>query len=167
MSARLRRLLACAALAAAAGACAAPQILPAPAPHFALSDLSGKKVALSDFLGHPVLVDFWATWCEPCRQSLPSYGKLFAARRASGFAVLGVSEDDPKTDVAAFALKNAVAYPLLRDPKRAAFNSFRVRGLPTAFLIDADGRIVRRWDSYNEGTVYEVEQALAALEKKK
>jgi len=128
-----------------------------------LTDLSGKKVALSDFRGHPVLVDFWATWCEPCRTSIPVYGKLFNQRRGSGFTVIGIDEDDAKTDVVAFAQKNSIPYPLLRDPKRAAFNKFHVRGLPTAFLIDADGKIVRRWDTFNDGTLFEVQTALDSL----
>jgi peroxiredoxin len=151
------------ALAVVLGACVTPAPAPTVAPGFTLTDLSGKKVALSDFRGHPVLVDFWATWCEPCRMSIPVYAKLFNERRGSGFTVVGIDEDDEKIDVAAFAQKNSIPYPLLRDPKRAAFNSLRVRGLPTAFLIDANGRIVRRWDTFNDGTLFEVEAALGAL----
>ncbi len=114
-----------------------------------------------------MLVDFWATWCEPCRDSIPTYGRIFTEHRASGFTVLGIDEDDPKTDVAGFARKNSIAYPLLRDPDRRAYDAFAVRGLPTAFLIDAQGRIVRRWESFDAGTVFEVETALSALEAKK
>jgi peroxiredoxin len=154
-------------LAACLAACATPQTLPMPAPNFALPNLNRKTVFLSDFKGHPVLVDFWATWCDPCKESIPAYEKLYAEQKASGFAVVGIDEDDEKADVAVFARKNSIVYPLLRDPGRAAYDSFRVRGLPTAFLIDRDGRIVRRWDSFNEGTVYEVAQALAELEAKK
>ena len=154
-------------LACALGACAAAPTLPAPAPDFVLTDLSGKTVRLSDFRGRPVLVDFWAAWCVPCRESIPGYEKIFEARRAAGFVVVGVDEDDAKTDVAEFARKNAVAYPLLRDPERRAYNAFRVRGLPTAVLIDAQGRMASRWDSFNAGTLYEVEQALDALGTKK
>ena len=157
------------ALACALGACAAA---PTPgasvlAPDFQLQDLSGKTVRLSDFRGHAVLVDFWAAWCDPCRESIPGYGKIYEARRAAGFAVLGVDEDDAKTDVAAFARAHAVAYPLLRDSDRRAYEAFRVRGLPTAILIGPDGRIARRWDSFDAGTLYEVERALDDLEPRK
>jgi thiol-disulfide isomerase/thioredoxin len=114
-----------------------------------------------------VLVDFWATWCDPCKESIPAYEKLYAEQKESGFVVVGIDEDDEKADVAVFVRKNSIVYPLLRDPRRAAYDSFHVRGLPTAFLIDADGRIVRRWDSFNEGTVYEIGQALADLQAKK
>ena len=161
------RVLFVLALSCAAAACSGAPALPSSSPDFELSDLSGKTVRLADFRGHPVLVDFWATWCQPCRESIPSYGKLFAARRASGFSVVGIDEDDAKVDVAEFARKNSIAYPLLRDPDRRAFDSFRVRGLPTALLIDAQGRIARRWDTFDAGTLYEVEQALDSLETKK
>jgi peroxiredoxin len=160
------RLLALASL-VAAGACVTPQSPPVPAPDFDLTDLAGKSIRLSDFRGRPVLVDFWATWCDPCRESIPSYEKLFAKRRDSGFTVVGIDEDDAATDVDAFAKANAIPYPLMRDPKRVAFESFGVRGLPTAFLVDADGRVVRRWDTFDKGTLYEVEQALDALLPKK
>jgi peroxiredoxin len=163
----VRRALLASALALAFGACAAPQTFPSPAPEFALPDLNRKTMFLSDLRGHPVLVDFWATWCDPCRESIPSYEKLYMERRDAGFVVVGIDEDDEKADVAVFARKNGIAYPLLRDPKRVAYDAFRVRGLPTAFLIDGKGRIVRRWDAFNAGTVYEVEQALAALVPKK
>ena len=162
----MRSTLIAAALAALA-ACAGAPPSGGPAPDFVLRDLSGKSVRLSDFRGHPVLVDFWATWCVPCRESIPAYGKLTADRRLSGFTVIGIDEDDLKTDVAAFAKANAVAYPLLRDPNRRAFDAFRVRGLPTAVLIDASGNVVRRWDSFNAGTMYEVGQALDEIGSKK
>lgn len=163
----MTRALILAALACALAACAGAPALNEPAPDFTLKDLSGKAVKLSDFRGHPVLVDFWATWCVPCRDSIPAYDRIYAERRASGFTVVGIDEDDAKTGVAEFAKKNSIAYPLLRDPDRAAFDAFRVRGLPTAVLIDADGKVVRRWDTFDGGTAYQVEQALDALEPKK
>ena len=151
----------------ALSACAGAPPYPAIAPDFVLTDLSGKTVRLSDFRGHPVLVDFWATWCVPCRESIPVYKKLFEERRAGGFVVAGIDEDDAATDVAAFSSKNAISYPLLRDPGRRAFNAFRVGGLPTAFLIDAEGRIRGRWDTFDSGTAYEVEHAVDVLQPKK
>ena len=160
------RLLLIAAI-ALVGACAEAPLAVVPAPDFVLTDLSGKTVRLSDFRGHPVLVDFWATWCDPCRASIPVYAKLFKDRGGSGFAIVGIDEDDAKVDVAAFAAKNSIPYPLLRDPERSTFAAFGASGLPSAFLIDAEGKIVRRWDGFDSGTAYDVEGAIDALQPKK
>src|SRR5689334_4209825 len=113
----------------------------AAAPGLSLKDVSGKAVRLEDLRGKVVLVDFWATWCDSCLDSLPVYEKLYESRRKDGLVVLGVDEDARSKGVAAFAAQRGVGYPVLLDPDRDAYYAWRVRGLPTAFLLDADGRI--------------------------
>jgi peroxiredoxin len=113
------------------------------APGLSLKDLAGKPVRLEDLRGKVVLVDFWATWCDSCLDSLPVYEKLYETRKADGLVVLGVDEDARAKGVAAFAAKRGVTYPVVLDADKDAYYAWRVRGLPSAFLIDADGHVAR------------------------
>lgn len=112
---------------------------------FALPDISGKAVRLSDFKGQVVLVDFWATWCAPCLEELPDIKALYGKHKDRGFTIVGISIDDMgKEIVAPFVKENQVPYPILLagvDP----VEGFPVRGLPTAYLIDRRGFIVKKY----------------------
>lgn len=112
---------------------------------FALPDLAGKTVRLSDFKGRAVLVDFWATWCGPCLDELPDLKALYAKYKDRGFTIVGISIDDMgKEVVGPFVRENQVSYPILLagpDPVQG----FQVPGLPTAYLIDRRGFIVKRY----------------------
>lgn len=112
---------------------------------FALPDLAGKTVRLSDFKGRVVLVDFWATWCIPCLEELPDLKALYAKHKERGFVIVGISIDDMgKEVVGPFVKENQVPYPILLtdlDP----VEGFPVRGLPTAYLIDRRGFVVKKY----------------------
>ena len=153
MRARLGAVL----LAALAAACAGAPARRA-APDLALRDLAGRTVALSSLLGRPLLLDFWAPWCDPCRASIPHYEGL-AAR---GLRVVGVAEDDPAT-VAAFVKTNGPSYAVLLDPDGRAMRAFGARGLPTVFLLDARGRVRGRWSGFDASVAAAVDAAAAAL----
>ncbi|UPT75483.1 MAG: TlpA family protein disulfide reductase [Elusimicrobiota bacterium] len=114
------------------------------APEFVLPDLSGKTVSLSSFRGKPVLVNFWATWCDTCRVEMPDLEALF--RRSGGrYAVIGLSMDENANSVVPpFVKEHELTFPMLIADRKASV-AYAVRGLPAAFLIDADGRIARRW----------------------
>ena len=118
---------------------------PRPAADFALPDLTGKTVRLSDFKGQVVLVDFWATWCIPCIEELPDLKALYDKHKDRGFTIVGISIDDMgKEVVGPFVKENQVPYPILLaglDP----VEGFPVRGLPTAYLIDRRGFIVKKY----------------------
>ncbi len=129
-------------LALALAACGAPAGS-RQAPELSLPDLSGKTVSLSALRGKPVLVNFWATWCDSCREEMPALEEL--SRRSGGrFSVIGVSLDEEAAAVPAFAKQHKLTFPLM-IADRAAVAGYAVRGLPATFLIDAEGRIVRRW----------------------
>jgi peroxiredoxin len=113
------------------------------APAIVLPDPSGKIVSLESFRGKPVLVNFWATWCPSCREEMPALEDLFR-RSGEKFSIIGVSlDDDPKT-VPPFARKYGLTFPLPIADRKVAL-AYAVRDLPATYLIDADGRIVRRW----------------------
>lgn len=115
------------------------------APALSLKDLSGKTVDLADYRGKPVLLNFWATWCDSCREEMPALEDLNRRRAAEGVVVLGVSlDEDAASVVPPFVREHGLTFPIL-IADRGVVSGYAVRGLPTAYLIDADGLISRRW----------------------
>ncbi len=115
------------------------------APTFTLTDIKSKKVSLSDFKGKVVLLNFWATWCVPCREEMPPLNKLYTDLKNEGFVVLGVSIDPSETPVKSFVTEKNIMYPVLMDSeKEVYFDLYAVLVLPTSFLIDKDGMIVEK-----------------------
>ncbi|MGI8587644.1 MAG: redoxin domain-containing protein [Chloroflexia bacterium] len=119
----------------------------ATAPNFTLRDLSGKIVSLSDFHGRPVLINFWATWCDPCRRELPTIQAAYAQRQASGpqaaqgLAILGVAVESDPAIVTSFQKEFGLAYSILPDEADQIKNLYRVGPIPTSFFIDRQGTI--------------------------
>jgi cytochrome c biogenesis protein CcmG/thiol:disulfide interchange protein DsbE len=112
------------------------------APDFALKDADGRTVHLSDYRGKVVLLDFWATWCGPCRMEIPWFIEMQRDNRDRGFEVLGVSMDDNGwEDVKPFLAEMKVNYRILIGDDRTAEVYGGVESLPTTFLIDREGRI--------------------------
>jgi cytochrome c biogenesis protein CcmG/thiol:disulfide interchange protein DsbE len=134
----------------------------APAPEFTLPDTSGTLVSLEALRGKVVAVNFWATWCGPCREEIPDLAKVYAAHRGKCFEMLGVAEESGGRDeVLPVAQKLGVNYPVLLDDEGKAGDAFRIPGYPRTFLIDVDGRIRKIF----EGPVgsEDLERALAPL----
>jgi thiol-disulfide isomerase/thioredoxin len=117
----------------------------APAPDFALQSLDGKTVRLSDFRGKAVLLNFWATWCTPCRLEMPWFVELQKQYGPQGLEVLGVAMDDAGKDkIAKFAQDMGVNYPVLLGKESVGDEYGGVEYLPTSFYIDRDGKVVAR-----------------------
>ncbi|MBZ5584209.1 MAG: TlpA family protein disulfide reductase [Acidobacteriia bacterium] len=113
-----------------------------PAPDFALKDADGRTVRLSDYHGKVVLLDFWATWCDPCKFEIPWFMDMQRRQKDRGFAVLGVSMDDAGWEtVKPFVTRMGVNYRVLMGNDEAAQLYGGVDALPTTFLIDRQGRI--------------------------
>jgi thiol-disulfide isomerase/thioredoxin len=136
-----------------AGAPAAKSAIPADAgtigsqaPGFELADLSGKKVTLADFKGKVVILDFWATWCGPCREEIPDFVKLQAKYKGQGLEIVGLSLDDGGEGVVRpFAEKHNVNYTMLLANPETADRYGGVVGIPTTFVLDRQGRIVKKF----------------------
>lgn len=113
---------------------------------FTLKDIEGKDVLLSAYRGQVILLDFWATWCAPCKVEIPGLVELYSKYRQRGFVVLGVSVDDPVSRIKPFAAALQMNYPVLvgagRDDLQAAFGP--LYGFPTSFLISRDATICVR-----------------------
>jgi peroxiredoxin len=127
------------------GATRQPEIKGQVAPDFTLESLDGKTVRLSDFRGKAVLVNFWATWCQPCKIEMPWFEEMQQQYGPNGFQVLGIAMDDAsKEDIAKFAKDMGVNYPILIG-KEAVGNAYGgVQFLPSSFFIDRDGKVVDR-----------------------
>jgi cytochrome c biogenesis protein CcmG/thiol:disulfide interchange protein DsbE len=123
-----------------------------PAPEFTLEDLSGRKVALSDQKGKLVFLNFWATWCPPCKDEMPAMQKVFEQSDKKRFVMLAVNVKEGKKVVKAFADKNGYAFPILLDTKAEVSRKYRVRSIPTTFIIDQEGNAIgmisggREWE---------------------
>ena len=114
------------------------------APAFTLKTEDGRKVSLADYKGKAVLVNFWATWCVPCKLEMPWFVELHKQYGPEGFEILGVNEDEAKDrpQIAKFAKKIGVNYPILMGSDAAAKAYGGVEVLPTSFYIGRDGKIV-------------------------
>jgi len=114
------------------------------APDFALTDLRGKTVRLADFKGKIVLLDFWATWCKPCREEIPDFVELQKQYAEKGFTLLGISLDEEGAAVVKpFAEQFGINYPVVIGNTQVTAAYGGIQALPTAFLIGRDGRILR------------------------
>lgn len=119
-----------------------------PAPDFALHTLEGKTVRLADFAGRPMLINFWATWCGPCRAEIPSLVELQTQYGAEGkdVVILGISVDDPIEKLKPYATQMKMNYPVLvgngRDDVQDAFGP--LWGIPVTVFIDREGRIAKK-----------------------
>jgi cytochrome c biogenesis protein CcmG, thiol:disulfide interchange protein DsbE len=113
-------------------------------PKLDLQGLDGRKVELSGLKGRVVLVNYWATWCEPCIEEMPSLERLQAKLRGRPFEVLAVNYGESAAKVSAFVSKMKLSLPVLLDPYKRSVEAWKVRGLPMTFLVDAEGH-VRYW----------------------
>lgn len=114
------------------------------APDFALQDLDGKKVSLSDFKGSVVIVNFWATWCGPCRATIPGLENLYRKYSPKGLVLLGISLDDGGWDyVKSFKQEYGISYPILKGNSDVA-SKYMVRTIPFIVIVGRDGQVHNR-----------------------
>ena len=151
-------------LAAPAGL-AGPLAPAAPAPDFTLRTLEGQKLRLGEQRGQVVLVNFWATWCGPCRQEMPHLNKLYEKYKSSGFVLLGVNVDDDATQAAGVASKLGVKFPVLPDSDKRVSRQYDLSAMPSTVLIDRDGRVRYLHRGYQNGYEVTYDQQIRELLK--
>lgn len=111
------------------------------APDFALETLDGQTVTLSDLQGQAVLVNFWASWCLPCREEMPAIQQVYEQYHDQGFVVLAVNLQEQDAQVAAFADQLGLTFPILMDRDGSVFDRYQVSALPSTFFVDQAGVI--------------------------
>ena len=116
------------------------------APTLALNGLDGIQHALSDYAGHVVLVNLWATWCPPCKAEMPILQDFFEKHRNEGFIVLGIEDGDPIADVNSFVSQYSLTFPIWLDPShQATERGFKTNNLPSSYLVDRAGEVRLAW----------------------
>ena len=133
----------------------------APAP-LSLPDLSGKEVDLASFRGEVVLVNFWATWCEPCREEMPSLQRLENKLAGRKFRVVAVNIGEGAPRIRQFLERTPVSFTILRDAESEAMKAWRVRMLPASFLVDRRGML--RYQLVGEADYDDPKQQAPVLE---
>ena len=135
-----------------------------PAPEWSLPDvLDGKPLKLSDFAGKVVVLDIWATWCQPCRAEVPRLIELKKKYKSLGLEIVGISVDDNAAAVKPFLAEFHVNYPVVLSTQ-AVFDTYdKTAGLPRTYIIDRHGIIVKVHSIYNERTISEMEKEIKPL----
>ncbi len=116
-----------------------------PAPDFTLTDMQGQPVSLSQFHGKIVFLNFWASWCPPCREEMPAMERLNQVFADRDFVMLAVNTEQDIQAVRTFLERNPHSFPVLLDPQAQAQQLYRVFRFPETFLIDKDGRILEHY----------------------
>ncbi len=128
------------------------------APDFQLKTLDGQMLQLSALKGKVVLLDFWATWCPPCKAEIPHFKELYTGYKDRGLEIIGASLDEGgEGPVKAFVQQNGVTYPVGLADSRLAQAYGGIQGIPTTFLIDREGKIAKKYIGYQDKEVFEKE----------
>jgi cytochrome c biogenesis protein CcmG/thiol:disulfide interchange protein DsbE len=133
------------------------------APNVTLQAADGSSVRLSEYKGRVVLVDFWASWCAPCKTSFPALDALYRAYESRGLQVLAVNLDERRRDADAFLLEHPHTMPVLFDLHGEAPKAFGVQGMPTSFVIDRTGAIRFTHTGYSANIGQQYRQEIGLL----
>lgn len=134
------------------------------APDFTLANMQGEQVSLADYRGKVVVLNFWASWCPPCRAEMPSMERLYGNLKGGDFVLLAVNvEENGRPAVAAFSQKIPMSFPVLLDNDQRVSGLYRVSGIPQTFIIDKRGEIVQEVTGARDWNSPETRELLTSL----
>ncbi len=136
-----------------------------PAPDFTLKTVAGPNLRLAEQRGQVVMVNFWASWCAPCKQEMPHLNALYDKYRNTGFVLLGVNVDDDPAKAVAEAAKLGIRFPVLLDSAKAVSKAYALNAMPTTVVIDRDGQVRHVHQGYRNGVEQVYDQQIRALVK--
>jgi len=151
--------------AALVGVLTLPRASPAdPAPGFSLPLLSGDGVVeLGELRGYVVYVDFWASWCGPCRRSLPLYESLHQRLPNDRFRMVAINLDERREDALLFLQDHPVSYDVVFDPAGKSAAAWNIKAMPSSFLVGPDGTVVREWAGFQASHLEEIESEIWSI----
>lgn len=146
-----------------ASAAATADIAEGPAPDFALKSSSGENLRLSEFRGEVVMINFWASWCGPCRQEMPLLDELYSQYKPLGFTILGVNVEQDPTQARQMLNDSPVNFPVLFDKQSEVSKLYNVVAMPSTVLVDRDGNVRYLHQGYKPGFEDTYQQQVRAL----
>ncbi|MEJ2619521.1 MAG: TlpA disulfide reductase family protein [Candidatus Thiodiazotropha sp.] len=135
------------------------------APDFTLKSRSGENIKLSELRGSVVMVNFWASWCGPCRQEMPLLQQLYDRYQGMGFTLLGVNVDEDPAAAQKMLKEIPVNFPILYDSSNKVSKQYQVKAMPSTFMVDRDGNIRYLHKGYKPGYEDDYQQQIRALLK--
>jgi peroxiredoxin len=137
--------------------------LSGPAPNFSLMSRSGEQVSLEDFKGQVVMINFWATWCGPCRREMPHLEALHQRYSSLGFTLLGINVEDDTRGVEKFLRETPVSFEVLYDPTNKVSALYDVIAMPSTVMVDREGNLRFMHHGYQAGFEHEYQAQIRAL----
>jgi peroxiredoxin len=134
-----------------------------PAPDFALKSHGGENLRLSEFRGEVVMINFWASWCGPCRQEMPLLDELYTQYQPLGFTILGVNVEEDPSKARQLLKDSPVNFPILYDDKSEVSKLYKVVAMPSTVLVDRDGNVRYLHQGYKPGYEESYQQQVRAL----
>jgi thiol-disulfide isomerase/thioredoxin len=141
------------------------KVPPKAASDFTLLDTDGQQVSLQQYRGKVVFLNFWATWCIPCREEMPALERLHQTYQAQDLAIISIDLKEGADQVKAFFQKHGLSFPSLLDPNGTVFRDYLVAGMPTTYLIDRNGTLLARGVGGRDWTRAEAQQLIQELLK--
>jgi len=133
------------------------------APEIGARDLEGRMIRMSALRGKVVIVDFWASWCEPCREELPVLDRLYQRYRSRGLVVIGVSVDRSEGNARSFLRRNSVSFPIIHDSGHRIADRYSPPRMPSSYIIDRRGVVRHVQEGYDSDDADDIERRVRAL----